>query len=106
MRYSFKADKLSDHLHTHIFRISRNTFSLYQGINESVRYTILVSFHTPFVGQHHDNQKHNWNETETIDYQIDYRAVIFPSSLYDFHVYHHIFQPGSEVSVTEMRTTH
>jgi hypothetical protein len=44
-------------------------------------------------------------ETETIDYQIDYRAVIFPRTLYDFQVYYQIFQPGREVLVTEMRST-
>jgi hypothetical protein len=66
---------------------------------------MLRWFHNP---QRQGRQPPDITETETIDYQHDYRAVISPPppTLYHFHVYYQISQPGREVLVTQMRSTH
>jgi hypothetical protein len=41
-------------------------------------------------------------ETEAIDYEIDYREIIFSHTVDCFRVYYPIFHPGKEVLVMQM----
>jgi hypothetical protein len=101
----FQADNQSELPHTHTIRLPRTTFSSYQEIY--VRSTKLrVLSRSICRSQRQGSQRHNMTESKTIDYQIDYRAVIFPPTLYHFHIYYPIFQPAREVLVTQMRSTH
>jgi hypothetical protein len=65
-----------------------------------------VVSHSIFMSQRQDGQTHKMTETETFDYRIDYRAIIFPLHWNHFRVYNSIFYSGREVLATQMQSTH